>query len=151
METTENLKSLITKIEGKKIWDFRIGESSGSIISFECGEKIKCEGEDEIRTHEGEYSFMVYSSWRICNTNKIITSWKDDTAMLKKGASEIEDLKILNVSVSEGFDLVLKLENEFSLHVFCDEGVNSDFNCNWFFRDDQKYYSINNNGEIEIE
>ena len=85
------------------------------------------------------------------DTDKIITSWKESTSLLKKGASKIENLKISSVNISESLDLVIKLEKGFSLQVFCDEGINSDFDCNWFFRDGRKYYSINNNGNIDIE
>lgn len=152
METKEKFKFSIEKLAGKKVWDFRLGESTGSIISFECGEEIECEnGGNEERKSEGKYSFMIYCSWKISNADKIITSWKDDIVLLKEGVLKLENLTISSIFIKESFDMLIEFEKGYRLQVFCDEGINSDFDCNWFFRDSRKYYSINNNGEIEIE
>ena len=145
----KDLELLLKNIIGKEIWDFRLGESTGSIISFECGNKL--ESESNGRSLEGEHSFMIYCSWKISNRSKLIASWKEDSVFLKKEIVKIENLKILGFHISESYDLVLKLENDSCLNVFCDLGTTSEFDCNWFFRTGLKYYSINNNGGIDME
>jgi len=152
MESKRKLEQAVLKIKGKKVWDFRLSESTGSIITFECGNKIeRKKSYNELKEEEGEHSFMIFCSWRLIQRNKIITSWKDETSKLFEGVSKINNHKILNLNFSKLLDLEINFEDGLTLELFCDEGFNSNFDCNWFFRDGLNYYSINNYGETEIE
>ena len=146
----ESLENVLKKVVGLSIWDFRISESTGSIISFECGNKCLLENNED-RQFEGNYSFMVYCSWKICKNNKLIGSWKDEIEALNNIFTSMENAKIKQIVLTEVFDLKISLSDGCDLYVFCDLGEMADFDCNWFFRELENYYSVNNMLEVEVE
>lgn len=146
----EELKEILKKINGNEVWDFRISEATGSIISFEIGKKI--ESKRKGRDFEGDYSIMIYCSWKIIKNGTILVTSNDDIELLKKGINSIVNQKIQNIALNNYGDLEINFkENNYAFLIFSDLSFEGEFDCNWFIRVDKKYYSLNNKGKLEIE
>ena len=143
---------LLSGLNGKETWGFKAGESTGSIFTFEVGEKFPWPS--QLGSFEGDFSLMVYSSWRIEDraSNKLLTCWRDAGDQIVQGLKHLENQTINEISVSTFFDLSILFKSQKVLRIFCDYGPNSNYEINWFLRrrKTDKYYSVNNkNGLIK--
>jgi hypothetical protein len=143
---------ILKEIEGKKVWNVKGGESTGSIFSFEIGDKI--DRQSAVLTYEGEYSFMIYCSWRIVKDKKIITGWRENSSNggpMMHGLLTLAGQTINEVKLNKYFDLEIKYGIDKILSVFCDLTPNQEFEENWFFRKGNKYFSITNDLHMKEE
>ncbi len=156
-EFRENLKKLIKT----KCWSFIAGEGSGSVISLDFGEKVlrkkPCRNKylSEIqRKFKGEYSLLIYCSWRFDSPNKILCGSKDSNhadGPLLKGLKHIVDKSVVSVNVySPAYDIVLGMSDGFTLKIFCDETNISEPFDNFIFFTPTKTYSIELNSKLAI-
>jgi hypothetical protein len=140
------LKHLVV---GKKIWDFAVGESTGSIISFECGEKIANTNlkTQKVKPFVGELTFMVYCSWRIISNKKVIVN--GNHANLATHLQKIEGMTLKNMTLVSGiYDLRLDFENNYRLEIFCDIASDSDWDYQWYIKKGNAFFCANTQGEL---
>lgn len=152
----KQLSTLLSHTIGNKVWKFSVGGGAGSIITFEWGREIILTKENNKITpqKEGHGSFMIYCSWRVIKNSQIIISWKEDISpngLVVIGMSLLENQLVKSILLTDDLDLFISFDSGLQLQVFCDEGINSEFDCNWFFRIENTYYSVNNYGNIDKE
>lgn len=136
----------------KKIWAIQGDEdSTGSIFTFEVGEKINYFDYNNEVKMEGQASFMIYSSWRFRKNNILITSWKEKKLFDNENLLLIDNLKIIDVFMNDMFDLSVYFEKGYALDIFCDDKIENYPHSNWFFRIDKTYYSFDENNKLVIE
>ena len=149
----EKLSKLLAELKNKEVWDIRMDTSLGSIFSFEVGERIKIVKTG--REYEGEYTFMIYCSYRILYKNKklIISSRAGENQFnrLKHVLSELNGLKVIETELSNTMDLKITFSKGITLEVINDIYSSHVFDTNWFFRVGKQYYSVNDKLSIIIE
>lgn len=144
------LQKLLRHLSGLKIWDVRASDITGSIFSFEIGAVNEVVNNPD-RSSEGEFSFMVYCSWRLEDKNYIITTWRDSSEQLIESLRNINEDHIDNINLSPKLDIEFSFVSGKKLIVFCDFSNSSNSSTNWFLRRGMRYYSANNKFEIEKE
>jgi hypothetical protein len=150
------LELLMHSIIGKKVLKVNAGGSTGSIFCVELGDSLQSGQENGRELTEGDFSIMVYSSWRLDDLLNIkpITSWQENSDIDGKMTSSLKDLLedfVDGITVSPFYDLDVRFRSGRRLAVFCDLTSDQEMDTNWFFRDHQKYYSVNNAFEIISE
>lgn len=150
------LQFLMHNVIGKKVLKVNAGGSTGSIFCLELGDELRITQEKGRELVEGDFSIMVYSSWRLDDTQKLkpITSWQEDSGLEGKMTLSLKDLLndvIEDIVVSAFYDLNIKFKSGKRLAIFCDLTPNQRMETNWFFRDHKKYYSIQNTFELISE
>ena len=150
------LELLMQSVLGKKVLKVNAGGSAGSIFCLELGDLLQSKQENGRELTEGDFSIMVYSSWRLDDLLNVkpITSWQEDSDIDGKMTSSLKDLLgdfIDGVTVSPFYDLDVRFKSGRRLAVFCDLTSNQEMDTNWFFRDHEKYHSVNNAFEIISE
>lgn len=154
METRSNFKSSLEEIIGLKLLKLTAGDGSGSIINFEFGQALKEVSHANHVFEQGDYSIMIYCSWRIAKESSIITTWKDSnhkSGPMLQGLDALKGLKVTSINLNDLNDLKITFEDTFSLNVFCDLGKNYDFDTNWFFRKDETHFVIDNYFQVVEE
>jgi len=150
------LQLLMQGLVGKQILKVNAGGSTGSIFCLEIGETLKVKLINGREVTEGDFSIMIYSSWRLDNFEMLqpITSWQEDSGLEGKMTSSLKDLLndvIEKVSLTSFYDLDIQFRSGKRLAVFSDLTSNQEMDTNWFFRDREKYYSVNKFFELVVE
>ena len=137
------IKELLNKIQNKQIDEVITGGSNGSIILLLIGNQ--------------EYSLSIYCTWRLEHKDEVITGWNETndpkTGDLTKNIKRLAGTKITKIELTKFYDLVLKLDHNFTLRVFCDLTPNlyKEPTENWTIADkiNNKAYSITNKFDID--
>ena len=150
------LELLMQSVLGKKVLKVNAGGSAGSIFCLELGDLLQSKQENGRELTEGDFSIMVYSSWRLDDLLNVkpITSWQEDSDIDGKMTSSLKDLLgdfIDGITVSPFYDLDVRFRSGRRLAVFCDLTSNQEMDTNWFFRDHEMYHSVNSAFEIISE
>jgi hypothetical protein len=150
------LEFLMQNVIGKKVLKVNAGGTTGSVFCLELGDSLRIKQERAREFTEGDFSIMVYSSWRLddLEKSKPITSWQEDSGLQGKMTLALKDLLndvVESVSVSSFYDLDIRFKSRRRLAAFCDLTSNQEMDTNWFFRDHEKYYTVNNAFDIVNE
>lgn len=128
----EEFISKLNLLVGQKCWSYRAGKATGSIISFDFGQKIKrdlvLKGRPlsfDQRNYIGEYGLMIWCAWRLDGQNQVICGWNDsneqDGPMLS-GLGQIVNKSVVNIEVGlPAYDLVINFDDSLFLKIFCDQ------------------------------
>lgn len=157
-EFYSNLDSLI----GKECWGIVAGEGTGSILSLKFGEKISREKpidnphlSEDCRAFDAEFSFLIYSPWRLSNSSEILSSSYYDNAndgSMINGLNEILNKSVKNISCkSPCNDLRIQFESNTVLDIFaCDIDIDEDSSF-YDFYSPSGIFSIVGDSLIEFE
>ena len=150
------LELLMQRVVGKKVLKINAGGGTGSIFCLELGNSLLSKQKNGRELTEGDFSIMVYSSWRLDDLLNVkpIASWQEDSDIDGKMTSSLKDLLedfIDGITVSPFYDLDVRFRSGRRLAVFCDLTSNQEMDTNWFFRDHEMYHSVNSAFEIISE
>ena len=141
-----HMDELILPLKGIKCWYVSCGGAAGSTFQLAFGEKVarsvplKNPAHDETyRRYQGEFSLLVWCSWRLDSLEAPVTSSDDNEKLVAAGLSQLVGATIESIDVvAPAWDLNVEFSNALVLHVFCDH-VPGDpsFDGNWdlFIRD----------------
>ena len=99
-----------------------------------------------------EHVLMVFCSWRLSNSNKIICTSREDEQTIQSELSKLLDLTAKHLKIKKFNDVSIAFDLGYKLDVFCDSIVNSDpdFDSDWFISNSNGVTS-SLNGIIEFE
>lgn len=131
-----SLKQMVSQLVGKKCWGVIGDLGHDSLIEIQIGKKIKLSNPIKnnnlpivLQKNKGEYSILIYSTWRIAKGDKIIcpSSWEyEKGSPMYKALDKLNDLKIVSMDIIKPcFDLFIEFENNYSLSVLCDWSTKS--------------------------
>ena len=155
------MNTVTSQLVGKSCWGFAAGSGTGSIVSFEFGNKIprikKLRNPtltEDMRLYNGELYIRISCVWRISSLSKVICSSSDsndsDGPMLM-GLNKILNTPIVNVMVQNvTYDCTVNFENKMKLDIFCNETNDIDGFDNYVFRDRKKYYVVSSKSKLKI-
>ncbi len=160
MPTEDQLKKEIEQLFDKEVFALTCGPSTGSRFKLEIGKKVLRERyinnphlTEENRKFQGEYSLMVYCSWRLQDKNdKVIASWQDSNekeGLMTKGLESLVGDKITNISFSPQFDCVINFTSGRYLNIFSDVSREGNNDTNWRFGIKGKYLILHNDYQLE--
>lgn len=93
------------KVKGLQVWAAMSGY--GSFINIEIGRKIRKATQtindnlpEEIRMFKGEFSFNIWSPWRLESEGRIIKSWKNISEM-DPDLALMKGCKIIKVKLNQ--------------------------------------------------
>ena len=155
------LKSLV----GECAWAAAGGGCTGSIVSFEFGERLLRERPvenpslpEEMRTHQGELSLLIYCAWRIEEGSTHIVGGSGDWDEKKQGLATdslktVLDSPVADVELNSFLDLTIAFHSGTRLHVFCDQSAcdQSGDQCYSFFLRKTGAYTVVSKGMIRFE
>ena len=94
---------------------------------------------------------FVYCSWRIECDHKVFATCRDDK-QAQYSLNKLKDAVLIDIELSEQYDLVLQFNDNLCLRVFCNISFscideNDDYNANWElgFKVQNLYFRIDNN------
>ncbi len=147
---------------GKPCWAFYAGPSTGSIVSFDFGEKIPRRvpllnpklSEDE-RYHFGEVSLFIECAWRLDSSDTVIcgsTDSNDNEGPMQRGLELIVGRTVKSVKVEPpACDLTIGLDGNFTLKVFCDQTNVEEGYDNYSLHVKDRIYIVGPRGRIRYE
>lgn len=146
---TEILIQELDKLVGNKTLKVTAGSGGGSIITIEFGDQLNLSPKSfgKYNIYEGDFSMMIYCSWRLESKDTVLTSWNEDNyddGPMVMNLKKLLNVKIKSYDLYSFFDLKIHFENEYVLSVFCDLSLRQEFDCNWFLRNKKVIYSISN-------
>jgi hypothetical protein len=135
----DDFRSHLREFVGKAVKKVGAGGSTGSVFSLEFT--------DDANSAKNFY-MMVKCAWRLDYLPKKLplTSWQEDSSLNGVMTIRLQDLvtDVINkVVVSDFGDLELYFQSEKRLSVFCDLTSNVIGDTNWFFGNNEGYFSIN--------
>jgi len=154
--------SSLDLLVGKECWGFVAGQGTGSILALNFGKKILREKpvdnphlSEDCRNFDPEFSFLIYSPWRLNNSTEILSaSYYDnsnDGAMIN-GLNKVLNKSVESISCeSPCNDLSIEFEDNTVLKIFaCDIGFDEDSSF-YNFYSPSGIFSVVDDSRIEFE
>jgi hypothetical protein len=137
----EAMKNILERANSKRIIMSTSGGGAGSILKVEL---------------EGNSYFFFYCAWRLEKGDKVLATYTDSAnppdGLIPRNIGLLKNNKIIDVQMNPQYDLIISIENDFVLRIFCDISYSSNetSNLNWEFclPDEDKIFGVNNSFEI---
>jgi hypothetical protein len=137
----KDILDILERAKSKTIIKSTSGGGAGSILKVEL---------------EGNSYFFFYCAWRLEKGEKVLAAYTDTAnppeGLIPRNIGLLENNKIIDVQMSPQYDLVISIENDFVLRIFCDISYSSNetSTLNWEFclPDENKIIGVNNAFEI---
>lgn len=140
-----NLQDQIQSIVGSSVTKVVAGGSNGSIfVIYFKNDFLKS-------------SLSVYCAWRLSINSKIVTgNHESPKSKIPQGLRKLKKLHIIEVNISQHYDVNIKLENQYELDVFCNitpNYPNKLYDENWYYIDDihNVVFTVNKYLELLVE
>ena len=141
---------------GKECWG--IIEGTGSIISFDFGEKIRLQNpivndylSVDSQNFESEFSLFIHCVWRVDSTEKVIFGFWTEHEIVHQEINQIIGKSVEKVELFEpAFDLQVTFLNDLKLNAFCDQTNDLDKNDNYDFFTPTIIYTVGHKSNLKI-
>lgn len=152
-------RAILRKMKGVKCWATVFGGGNTGSIHLHMGRKIRLDHERRnpnlpraVRTHEGEHSLLVWSSWRMQQDGRIIASSESDNATLNEIRNVLNGRRVDEVWLyNDTWDLWVFFDNGLRLTVFCDLMFDEPGGIeNWSYRAGDRWVLANTQGGLDI-
>jgi hypothetical protein len=132
VDPIEEFEATLSGMLGRQCWSFSASINTGSHVVLDIGRKIRRKRplrnpriSEEERLYEGEFNLYITCSWRLGWKEKVLCGGEDDNSNegpMQHGLQYLLGRRVTSVNLERpGLDLELRLENDLSLRIFCDE------------------------------
>jgi hypothetical protein len=160
METRSCAQEVVARaLQGKRCWYVSTGGCVGHSFELALGEKVRRESPisnekhpEDFRLFEGETNLLVWSSWRLEDCQRPLTSSDDASSGWENHLNHLLGAEIVAAEVRlPALDLTLRFDNGLSLQVFCDHVGDASFDGNWEISTADQIWAVGLGSKIEIE
>lgn len=161
-ELVSEFEAALQKLVGLVCWSIVGGKPSGTIATFDFGQKIARRHplhypqlSLEQRSYYGEISLVTcFCPWRVENPDEVIGSWterSDNGVPLMHPLENLIGLTVERVELARpALDLTLTFSRDLTLRLFCDQTNEKDGGDNYIYFAPDRSYSVELHSKLHV-